>query len=147
MIVKMKVAIQRREQVGPTGEIAWVDEFVLQAAPQALDENVVQSAAAPIHTDRDAALLQRCQKLRRGELRTLIGVPDLRLAEAERRFQRRQAEAGFHRVGQFPTEHEAAVPVHDRHQIYAPPTIVPLMERMASSGPLVIALSNGSAGR
>ena len=31
--------------------------------------------------------------------------------------ERRQAEAGFHRIGEFPTEHEAAEPVHHRDQI------------------------------
>jgi len=40
VIVKMEVAVQRLEQIGPAGEIAGVNEFVLQAAPQPLDENV-----------------------------------------------------------------------------------------------------------
>ena len=88
VIVEMKVAAQRLEQIGAADEIAGVDQFVLQAAPQALDENVVQGTAPSIHADRDVALLQRRQKVGRGELRTLIGVPDFGLAEAERRFQR-----------------------------------------------------------
>jgi hypothetical protein len=32
------------------------------------------------------------------------------LAEAERGVERSQTEAGFHGVGKFPTEHEAAEP-------------------------------------
>jgi len=110
VIVEAEVAVQRLEQIGPAGEVAGVDEFVLQAAPQALDENVVQCAAPPIHADRDVALLQRRQKIWRGELGPLIGVPDFGLAEAERRFQRGQTKAGLHRIGKFPTEHEAAEP-------------------------------------
>jgi hypothetical protein len=47
VIVEMEVAVQRWEQFGPAGEIAGVDKFVLQAAPQALDENVVQGTARP----------------------------------------------------------------------------------------------------
>ena len=39
MVVETEVAFQRCEQIGPAGEVAGVDEFVLQAAPQALDEN------------------------------------------------------------------------------------------------------------
>jgi hypothetical protein len=35
----------------------------------------------------------------------------LRLPEVERAFERRQAEAGLHGVGEFPTEHEPAEPV------------------------------------
>src|ERR1039458_1485883 len=41
-----------------TGEVAGIDELVLQAAPQSLDENIVQGAAASIHADPDAALFQ-----------------------------------------------------------------------------------------
>lgn len=40
MIVEAEVVVQRLEQIGPAGEVAGVDEFVLQAAPQAFDENV-----------------------------------------------------------------------------------------------------------
>ena len=47
MIVETEVAIQRLEQIGPAGEVAGVDEFVLQAAPRALDENVVQARPRP----------------------------------------------------------------------------------------------------
>ena len=117
MIVKAEVAVQRLEQIGPADEVAGVDKFVLQTAPQALDENVVQGTAPSIHADRDVALLQRRQKVGRGELRTLIGVPDFGLAEAECRFQRGQTEASLHRIGKFPTEHEAAEPIHHRNQV------------------------------
>src|ERR1044072_6614605 len=114
MIVKVKVAIQRWQYLCPANEVAGVDQLVLQRAPQALDENIVQGAPASIHTDGDAAFFQRRQKLGRGELRTLMRVPDLGLTEAERAFQFGQAEAGLHRVGQFPTEHEPTEPIHNR---------------------------------
>ena len=107
VIVEAEVAIQRLEQIGPVGEVAGIDEFVLQAAPQALDENIVQGAAPSIHADGDVALLQRRQKVGRGELGSLIGVPDFGLAEAECRLQRGQTEAGLHRIGEFPAEHES----------------------------------------
>src|ERR1700687_5455494 len=68
MIVEMEVAIQLREQIEAAGEVAGIDEFVFQRAPEALDENVVQSEASSIHADRDAAPLQRRQKVGRGEL-------------------------------------------------------------------------------
>src|ERR1700693_2436612 len=113
----MEVAVQRLEQIGPADEIAGVDEFVLQAAPQALDENVVQGTAPSIHADRDVALLQRRQKVGRGELGPLIEVPDFRLAETECRLQRGQTEAGLHRIGEFPTEHEAAETIHHGDQV------------------------------
>src|ERR1017187_8022128 len=71
--------------------------------------------------DRDAALFQRRQKVGRGELEALIGVPDLGLAEAEGRAEGRQTEAGLHRIGEFPTEHEAAEPIHDGNQVEEAP--------------------------
>ena len=116
VVVEVEVALQRRKQIEAAGEDAGVDEFVLQGPPQTLDENVVQGAASAIHTDRDAALLERRQKIGRGELRSLIGVPDLGLTESKRGLQRSQAEARLHGIGEFPTEHEAAEPIHDGHQ-------------------------------
>src|SRR5947207_2175886 len=117
MVVELEVAIQRRHELRPIGEIARIDELVLQAAPQAFDEDIVQRTPASIHADRYAALFQWRQKVRRGELATLIGVPDLGLAETERRRQRGQTEAGIYGIGEFPTEHETAEPIHDGDQI------------------------------
>src|SRR6516165_96549 len=113
----MEVVVQRLEQLGAAGEVAGVDELVLQTAPQALDENIVQGAAPPIHADRHGALFQRRQKIRRGELRALVGVPDLGLTEAEGGLQSGQTEARLPRVGKFPTEHEAAEPIHHTYQV------------------------------
>jgi hypothetical protein len=48
---------------------------------------------------------------------SLIGVPDFGLAETECRLQRGQTEACLHRVGEFPTEHEAAEPTHHGNQV------------------------------
>jgi len=56
VIEEMEIAFQGCEQIGPADEVAGVDQFVLQAAPQAFDEHVVEGAAAPIHADRHAPL-------------------------------------------------------------------------------------------
>ena len=58
VVVKVEVALQRWEQIQAAGEVAGIDQFVLERAPQPFDENVVESAATAIHADRDAALLQ-----------------------------------------------------------------------------------------
>lgn len=117
VVVELEAAIQRRKEIRSTGEVAGINELVLSAAPQALDENVVQGAAPPIHTDQDTALLQRRQKIGGGELGTLIGVPDLRLAETEGGLQRGQTKGRLHRIGQFPTEHKTTEPIHDGDQV------------------------------
>jgi len=117
MIVEVKIFFQRWEEFATAGKVAGVDQFVFERAPQPFDEDIVQRSPAAIHTDRDAALLERSQEVGRGELRTLIGVPDFRLAKPERGVERGQAEGGFHGIGKFPTEYVTAEPVHDRDQI------------------------------
>src|SRR5450631_2714019 len=116
-VVEVEVALQRRKQLRSAGEVAGIDEFVLQRSPQALDKYVVEGAAAAIHADRDAALFERGQKIGGGKLRALVVVPDLGLAEAERGLLGGQTEADLHRIGELPAEHEAAEPVHDGDQI------------------------------
>src|ERR1700674_4437590 len=117
VIVEVEVVLQRREQFEASGEVAGINQLVLERAPQSFDENIVQRAAAAIHADQDSALLERSQKVGGGDLRALIGVPDLGLAEAKGGVQRRQAKTGLQRIGEFPTEHEAAVPIHHRDQV------------------------------
>src|SRR5215470_7865708 len=55
-----------------------VDVFVLQAAPQALDEHVVHPAAAAVHRDLDTGAFERAGEGHAGELAALVGVEDLR---------------------------------------------------------------------
>ena len=42
VIVKAKISVQGLKQIGPAGEVAGIEKFVLQTASQALDENIVQ---------------------------------------------------------------------------------------------------------
>src|SRR3974390_381417 len=46
--------------------------LIFQAAPQPLDEDVVQKSAFPVHADPDALARKRIQKCSAGELHTLI---------------------------------------------------------------------------
>lgn len=50
------------------GDFFEIDRFLFQGSPQALDEDVVHAATAPIHRDADARLFQRCDPGRSGEL-------------------------------------------------------------------------------
>src|SRR5580658_2219151 len=95
-----------------------VDAFVFQRSPQPLDEDVVHPAATPVHRDTDVGVLQGIGEGQAGELRTLIGVEDLRSAEArDGLLQRRHTELGIHRARQPPRQNLAAEPVHDRDQV------------------------------
>src|SRR3954453_12384920 len=117
MVVKVEIALQSREQIEAAGEVAGIDQFVLERAPHPFDENIVEGSATAIHADCDATLLERSEEFGRGELRALVGVPDFRLTEAEGCPERNQAEAGLHGVREFPAEQEAAEPIHHSHQV------------------------------
>jgi hypothetical protein len=95
-----------------------VDVLMLERAPQPFDEDVVHPAAAAIHRDAHTGGYQHAGEGCAGELAALIGVEDLRLAEARQSFlQGRDAKRGIHGVGQPPSQHRSARPVHDRNQI------------------------------
>ena len=117
MVVKVKIALQGREQIEAAGEVAGIDQFVFERAPQPFDKDIVEGSTTAIHADRDATLLERSQEFGGGELRAVVGVPNFGLTEAECGLERRQTEAGLQGVGEFPAEHEAAEPIHHRHEV------------------------------
>lgn len=95
-----------------------VDALVLERPPEALDDDVVYPSASAIHADADLGLAQHAGEGLRSKLTALIGVKDIRLAEAALCFlQRRDAEAGIHGVGQPPGQNLTGRPVHDRHRV------------------------------
>src|SRR5580658_8875365 len=53
--------------------------FVLDRAPQAFDEDVVHETSAPVHRNRDSGSFELAGERGAGELRTLVGVENLRL--------------------------------------------------------------------
>src|SRR5262245_2737010 len=59
-----------------------VDVLVLQRAPQSLDEHIVHPPPASIHRDADFGFTQHADEVAAGKLAALVGVEDLRLAEA-----------------------------------------------------------------
>ena len=95
-----------------------IDALVLQGAPEPLDEDIVHPPASAIHADADFGVAQHAGEGVAGKLAALVRVEDFRLTEpGQRLLQRRDAEAGIHRVRQPPGQHLAGRPVHDRHQI------------------------------
>ncbi len=96
MVIEAEVLSQRGTSLFDADVFFCVNLFVLHAAPQALGEDVVLVAAAPIHADFDAVLVQHINEHLRGKLCALIGVVDVRRTAQERLFERLHAEAGFH---------------------------------------------------
>lgn len=100
------------------GQLVQVNSLVFQAAPQALDEDVVETAAAPVHRDRDPRVFESTGELNAGEPAALVAVEDLRsLVAGHCLAQGGDAEGGVHGIGQSPRQNVAARPVHNRHQI------------------------------
>src|SRR5215475_8545895 len=92
--------------------------FVLQAAPQPFNEDVIEEPALAIHAHAYTMTFQLIEKRSTGELYALIGVEHLRLAKAlHRLLQRFHTEIGVHTNRQLPSQHPAAEPIHHSHQI------------------------------
>ena len=56
--------------------------LLLHAAPQPLDEDVVQGTATAVHADGDSVAFQQLHIVCRGELAALVAVDDLRASVA-----------------------------------------------------------------
>jgi hypothetical protein len=97
---------------------AKIDFFVLDRAPDPLDEYVVQSRHFTVHADRYATGLQGARAVVTHQLVPLVDVEDLRLAVlAEGLPQYLHAERRAH-ADRYPVRQHAAVrPVDDGAQI------------------------------
>src|SRR6266404_4169172 len=97
-VVEVQVAPDRSTGIGRTVVGPQIHLLVLDAAPQPLDEDVVPPSALAVHADRNAVVGEHAGEGRARELRTLIGVEDLRLAVASQSIlQRLDAERRLHR--------------------------------------------------
>src|SRR5271166_5562745 len=97
-----------------------LDEHLLifQAAPQPLDEDVVEKLAFAVHADAHTAGRQLVDESRAGKLYALIGVEDLRRAVSiYRLLQGFDAKPRLHPDRHTPRQNPAAEPVHHRDQI------------------------------
>lgn len=92
--------------------------FVLDTAPQALDEDVIEHPSPTIHADPDVMALQLVGELAGGELHALIGVEDFGLSLLQGQAQDVQTKQTIERVGQLLGQHKPTVPIQDRHQIH-----------------------------
>ena len=77
---KVEVAADRSAGLADAVVGAQIHLLVFDAAPQPLDEHVVPPGALAVHADRDAVAGEHAGEGRTGELRTLVGVEDVRLA-------------------------------------------------------------------
>ena len=95
-----------------------IQALVLDTAPQSLDEDVVQSPSPAIHTDANTLDLESAGEGLTGKLTTLIGVENTGFALYQSLIEGLKTKPGIEGIGQLPTEHVAAVPIDDSHQVH-----------------------------
>jgi len=96
--VVVEVCLQSCIAIGSAGVTLEVDLLVLHRSPQPLDHHVVDRAAFPVHTDLDRLSEQPTRELLARELRSLVGVEDLRTTMTQGLFEGFHAELYVHAV-------------------------------------------------
>jgi len=95
-----------------------VNVIVFHGPPESLDHDIVEGTAPPIHGYFHTGSQECLNPQLPGELTALVTVQNVRLAIFENRtLEGGYAEVGVERIAQLPFQYEAAMPVHDRHQI------------------------------
>src|SRR6266478_10031021 len=79
-IVEIEISANRVPRLADALVGVQIDLLVFDAAPQPLDEHVVAPGAFTVHADGDAVVGKHAGEGRAGELRTLVGVEDVRSA-------------------------------------------------------------------
>lgn len=116
IVVEGEVFRQPDQQLSHAGIALEVNILIFHTPPEPLDEDIVQRSAS--HTDFDLLAFEYIGKDYAGELDALIRVEGLRFPVVlQGFFQTIHTEAGIQAVANPPTQHLAAVPIDDRHQI------------------------------
>ena len=98
-----------------------VDVFVFDAAPQSLDEHVIDPATFATHTDRYPLRLEYTRKGLTRVLRPLVSIENRWGAVLfERLVQGLDTGCSVERIRHAPGEHSAGIPIHDDRQIHKP---------------------------
>ena len=89
-VVEVQVFADRRAGLADTVVGLQIHLLIFDAAPQPLDEDVVSRASLSVHADRNVVVGEHAGERRARELRTLIGIEDVRLAvnDPRRPYQR-----------------------------------------------------------
>jgi len=117
VIVEREIAAETALRFAGMGIFGEIDLLVLDGAPQALGEDVVAGAPPAIHADLHAGGEQQIGVLGAGEVAALVAVPDLGGGLRQSALGTGEHKAEGERVGQFPGEDIAAVPVQHGHQV------------------------------
>lgn len=117
-VVEAQIPTDRCPGLTDRAVSAQIDLLVFHRAPQALDNDIVAPRAPTVHADGNFLAQQHADEGQAGELAALIGVENLRFAEARQRFfQSLDAEIGLHADRHSLGQYLAAEPVNDGYEI------------------------------
>ena len=123
VVVEAEVSVQASPQFVSRFARVQVHVLLLHAAPQPLDEDVVQGTATAVHADGNAVVFQQLHIVCRGELAALVAVDDFWASVAPEGFPEHcNAPLCRHRVAQAPAHHVARVHVYDGEQVHVAAT-------------------------
>ena len=91
-IVEVEVVAQTCDRLGHAFVIVPVNFFVFDAAPEPLDEDIVQGSTAAIHTDCNLPFFENARERIAGEVHALIRIENLRRRLFQRLLQGTGAE-------------------------------------------------------
>ena len=118
-VVELHVAFNPGLQLDHRPVVVEVDVLVLQASPEALDEDVVQSSVHAVHADFYMVSFENGDEGIRGELAALVRVEDRRNpVKRDCLLKSRYAELSVEGVRNSPGEYLPRVEVDNRREIH-----------------------------
>lgn len=118
MIVQMNVALHAPPGLSRACILIYVDLVVLEAAPEALNDDVVRGAAFAIHTDSNVILFQQIDILRTRKMAALIAIDNAGLTPRKRPSHRLQHKADLQALVELPVDDITRIPIHDGEQVH-----------------------------
>jgi hypothetical protein len=117
IIVKMKILLQFSFTLPDILIILEINLLPFYATPEALYKDIIETTTFPIHTDLNALLGQDSSEFTTGELRALIRIENLWLANGKGFPESLYAKIHFHGNGNSPGKNKPTMPIHHSHQI------------------------------
>jgi len=77
VVVELEILAQAGPQVAQVVIFAPIDFLILHAAPESLDEDVIQSAPSPVHGNANRVILQKLGEGDTGKLKAVNARVDL----------------------------------------------------------------------
>lgn len=114
----MDVAFHTLSRLSRTVVVVDIDLIVLQAAPEAFNNNVVLGTALAVHADSNPILLQQIDILWTCKMAALITVDNPGLTLRQRPFHGLQHEFDLQALIELPIDDIAGIPVHDGVQVH-----------------------------